>query len=141
MKIDSEIDDYFTQYAKAFSESDIEGIIELWAFPAFISADQGSVIFTDAEAFRPNTAKLLEFYVRQGMQQARKTVLNIELLFSGLAQVRTRYELHNKQGELINQWEHVYILRQSAERWRAISAFADNEVASWEAVGTPLGSS
>ena len=75
------------------------------------------------------------------MERAEKNLLTVNALYPGIVIVRTEDTLFDKDDVLITSWEHVYLLRQTGARWRAIAAIADGEIEAWEKRGTPLGSS
>jgi hypothetical protein len=64
------VEEFFARYAAAFSRGDTEEIGSLWKLPAFITAPERSVCFSDAAAFRANTDALCEFYRARGMARA-----------------------------------------------------------------------
>jgi hypothetical protein len=133
------LDDFFTDYANAFSRGDVEEIARLWKLPAFITTRDRSACFADPEAFRRNIEAVCAFYRRQGVVRAKKRVLEINLLGEGIAAVTTSDELFGGAGEEIARWKHAYLVRGTVEGLRAIAAVADSEVEAWKARGTPLG--
>jgi hypothetical protein len=141
MTLEHAIVAFFQLYASAFSECDVDKITSLWSFPAYISAEEQAAVYVDAGAFRDNTEKLCDFYKSMGLVVAKKDVLTIEELYSGIVVARTKDELYDSDGKLIAHWEHVYLLRNTDSGWRAITAVADGEMAAWRAKGISLGAS
>ena len=140
MNFDQTIVVFFHLYASAFSNCAVSEISSLWAFPALITAGYSSAVFTDEESFAKNTTALCEFYKRQGVSRAQKTVLSTDEHYDDVVIVRTKDELFGEDDSLIVQWEHVYLIRRLEGEWRVLVAVADGEVAAWTARGTPLGS-
>jgi hypothetical protein len=133
------VEEFFARYAAAFSRGDVEEIGSLWKLPAFITTPERSVCFTDGAAFRANTDALCEFYRARGMVRAHKTVLRIDRAGERVAMVTTGDDLLDAEGRSIARWNHVYLLRETADGLRAIAAVADEEISAWTAKGTPLG--
>ena len=129
---------YFQKYDSTFSSFDIKAITNLWAFPAFITTPSISVCFQDIPSFEENTKGLCDFYRSQGVTKTRKTVSGFDLMFDGIASVRTIDQLYNSENDLIAEWEHSYLIRQTENGIRAIVAIADGELQAWAARGTPL---
>jgi hypothetical protein len=132
------IREYFRGYAEAFGRGDVGAIVGLWRFPATVSTRERDVAF-DEPAFRRNVEALCEFYRRQGVAQARKTVSASHFFGPEVAAVTTEDSLHDAAGGLIAAWSHFYLLRETGDGIRAFGAVADGEVAAWAARGTPLG--
>jgi hypothetical protein len=135
----AQVDAFFQDYAGAFSRRDVDRICQLWDYPAFMSYE-GRQAALDRDAFRTNTEALCAFYDRQGLARAEKQVLELARLTATTASVRTEDRLYDAAGRLIAQWEHVYLLSETADGLRAAAALPDNELAAWRARGTPLGS-
>jgi hypothetical protein len=136
----AEAKQFFDRYAACFSRGDVDGVLAHWSLPAFISGSGGkSGAFLDAEAFRRNTHALCDFYARQGVSRAEKEILDVQSLYDGIAMVRTGDRLSDPEGNVVVEWEHVYLLRRESDGWRAFLAIADREQAAWQARGTALG--
>jgi hypothetical protein len=71
----------------------------------------------------------------------KKTIVGVVPLSDAVAAVKTCYELLDAAAHLITRWEHAYLIRETEAGLRPIAAIADNELAAWNARGTPLGSS
>jgi len=84
------VEQFFEQYAAAFSRGDVEEIGRLWMLPAFITTPNQSGCFMDADAFRKNTEALCAFYRDQGLFRAKKTIIQINQLCGGVAATRHR---------------------------------------------------
>jgi|SRR5579859_428188 len=138
MSVD-QVDAFFQDYALAFSRRDVDHVCALWDYPAFMSYE-GRQAVLDQKDFRLNTTRLCDFYERQGLRHAEKQVLELAHLTATTATVRTRDRLFNADGGLIAEWEHVYLLSETAQGIRVAAAMPDNELAAWRARGTPLGS-
>ena len=133
-----EVSEFFTNYAKAFSEQNIEAICELWDYPAFLSIEGQEVVLDPGEFFA-NTKALCSFHAAQGVVRATKQVLELARLTHTTASVRTQDQLYDQDGELAAEWEHVYLLSRTARRLKAAAATLGGELAAWRARGTPLG--
>jgi hypothetical protein len=132
------IEKFFDEYAAAFSRRDVREISRLWKLPAFITTQARSVCFTDADEFRRNLEDQCAFYVRQGLAQAKKTIVNISGLSNDVALVTTWDELFDASGKHIAQWQHAYLVRETKAGIRAIAAVADRESTAWNAEDPPL---
>jgi hypothetical protein len=136
----AEAKQFFDGYAACFSRGDVEGVLDHWSLPNFISGSGGkSGAFLDAEAFLRNTRALCDFYARQGVSRAEKQILDVQSLHDGVAMVRTGDKLSDPEGDVVAEWEHVYLLRRESDGWKAFLAIADGEQAAWQARGTALG--
>ena len=133
------IEAYFGDYARAFSRCDVDAVVGLWRFPATVSTGDRITVFDEA-GFRKNVEALCDFYRRQGMAEARKTISGSHHFSSAVAAVTTEDALYDRAGGPIAAWSHFYLLRESEAGIRAITAVADAEVEAWAARGTPLGS-
>ena len=133
------VEEFFDNYAAAFSRGDVDEISRLWMLPAFITTADRAVCFADVNAFRKNTEALCGFYADQGLSRAKKTVLDFNPLSDAVAAITTRDELFDSSGAPITQWVHAYLVRETDAGIRTIAAVADNEMNAWEARGTPLG--
>jgi hypothetical protein len=133
------IEVFFDRYAKAFSCADVDAVTDLWSFPAFISTPERDVVFAEQE-FRKNTKALCDFYGRQGLARAEKTIASIHHLADDVASVCTIDTLFDDAGEQIATWKHAYMLRETDAGIRASIAVADAELTAWRTRGTPLGS-
>jgi hypothetical protein len=140
MSLESDIALFFHAYASAFTSCDVEAIGDLWAYPAFLTAGERTATYPDGEAFNGNTEKLCEFYRAQGMHEAEKEVISIQELYPSIVQARTKDILRDKNGDVIAEWEHVYLLREYTDGWKAITAVADGEIAEWARRGASVGS-
>jgi hypothetical protein len=72
----SEAQDFFTGYAKAFSDMDVDEVCARWSYPAFMAA-RGKQATLDEAAFRTNTVAQCDFYRAQGVARAEKQVLEL----------------------------------------------------------------
>ena len=138
MSLREEIEAFFAAYVDAFARWDIHAICVLWAPTAAFVMPTANVAM-DAAAFRDNGVKLLDFYRRQQVAWPEGKLLSRDELFPGVAEARMAYRLFDAAGAEIVAWKHVYMLRKT-DRWRAVLAVADGEIAAWAERGTPLGS-
>jgi hypothetical protein len=134
----AQVQTFFKDYADAFSARSVERIQALWSFPAFMCFG-GRQMALDSEAFRANTVKLCAFYAAQGVARADKEVLELARLTETTASARTADILRDADGNVVAEWEHVYLLVETADGIRAAAALPDNEVRAWRERGTPLG--
>ena len=134
----AQVDAFFQGYADAFSREAVDEICGLWDYPAFMSYD-GRQAVLDREQFRRNTVGLCAFYRARGLARAEKSVLELARLTPTTASVRTHDRLYDAAGALITEWEHVYLLSQTAHGLKAVVALPDNELRAWRALGTPMG--
>lgn len=128
----------FSDYADAFSSRAMDRVTGAWTFPAFISFG-GKQIGFDRKAFYDNAVRLCSFYEAQGVVRAQKEVLALHHLTATNATVRTADKLYDANGRLIAEWEHVYLLSETADGLKIAAAMADNEVRAWRERGTPIG--
>jgi hypothetical protein len=134
----AQVDAFFQGYAAAFSREDVDEICALWDYPAFMSYE-GRQAVLDKDQFRQNTFALCAFYRARGLARAEKQVLELARLTPTTASVRTEDRLYNSSGDLIAEWEHVYVLSETANGIKAVAALPDNELRAWRERGTPLG--
>lgn len=129
----------FDDYAAAFGRADVARICGHWAYPAYFCA-RGKRAALDEAAFRANAETLCRFYAAQGVAQAHKSVLAVEDLAADLAFVRTADRLTGADGGTIAEWEHGYLLSDTADGLRIVMAMPEAELDAWDRRGTPLGS-
>jgi len=134
-----EVEDFFTGYAQAFTDMDVDEVCARWSYPAFM-AGRGKQAALDEAAFRQNTIALCAFYRAQGVTRAEKQVLELTRLTETTSTVRTADTLFDAEGDLVAAWEHVYVLTETAAGVRVAVALPDAELAAWRSRGTPLGS-
>jgi hypothetical protein len=135
----TQVETYFHDYAAAFSRFDVDAVGDLWAYPAYM-VGRGKRAVLDAEQFRINTMGLCAFYKYQGMARATKRVLDFTPLTATTASVRTADQILDADGQPIIAWEHVYLLSDTPDGIKAVTALPDNELDAWAARGTPMGS-
>ncbi len=135
----AQVHTFFKDYADAFSQQSVDRLQKMWSFPAFMSFD-GTQAVLESDAFRSNTARLCAFYGRQGVVRVDKEVLELTRLTDTTATVRTADTLFAADGQVIADWEHVYLLSETGEGIRVAAAMPDNELRAWRDRGTPLGS-
>jgi hypothetical protein len=135
----TEVNAFFDEYADAFSREDAERICKLWDYPAFMSYGGRQMVF-GRDQFHHNTLVLCAFYRAQGLVRAEKQVLELMQLTATTASVRTEDRLFDAAGEPIAEWEHVYLLSETADGVKIVAALPDNELHAWRQRGTPLGS-
>jgi hypothetical protein len=135
----AEVQALFDDYAAAFGPGDVGRICGEWAYPAFFSA-RGKRAALDEAAFRANTETLCRFYAAQGVAGAAKSVLAVEQLAAGLAFVRTADRLTGADGAMVAEWQHGYLLSDTADGLRIVMAMPEEELDAWQRRGTPLGS-
>jgi len=133
----NEIAAFFERYVDAFARRDADALSELWEPVGLFPAPSGNFAMP-REAFRAHCATLMEFYHRQGVVRPCGELLLASELFPNVAQARMAYRMLGEGDELVAQWEHVYILRRSDDRWRISLTIADGEMAAWAARGAQL---
>ncbi len=134
----AQVHGFFKDYADAFSSGAIDRIQAAWSFPAFM-CHGGKQTVLDSEAFRANAVKLCAFYAAQGVVRADKEILELSRLTETTASVRTADVLRDAGGGVVAEWEHVYLLVETADGIRVAAALPDNEMRAWRERGTPLG--
>ena len=133
----AQVHGFFKDYADAFSRGSVERIQASWSFPALMCFG-GRQSVLDSEAFRANAVKLCAFYAAQGVVRADSEVLELSRLTDTTASVRTAYALRDADGGVVAEWEHVYLLVETADGIRVAAALPDNEIRAWRERGTPL---
>jgi hypothetical protein len=134
----AQVHSLFKDYADAFSDRAIDRIAGLWSYPAFLSFEGRQVAF-DRETFHDNLVRLCGFYAAQGVARAHKEVLEFHHLTATTASVRTADTLYDADGRLVAEWEHAYVLSETAEGIKVAAAMPDDELRAWRDRGTPLG--
>jgi hypothetical protein len=132
-----QVHDFFKGYVQAFVERDIDGICARWDYPAFLAAG-GRQFALDREAFRRNLVRLCAFYDAQGLARAEKDVIGFVTLTETTAAVRTRDRVYDVSGALIVEWEHAYLMSDTADGLKVAAALPDDEHRAWRERGTPL---
>lgn len=137
----AELEAWCAHYIEAFIAFDAEAIAAAWTYPATVNQGGRVFLFKDQEAFARNTQKLCEFYDKQGVARAERTVLDVLALGDGTASMRVADVMYDRKGEALASWEAGYTLVRVKGDWKAVFAVADGETESWAARGTPLGQS
>ena len=133
MTFHEEIAAFFAEYVDAFAREDAGAFSELWDTVGLFPSPTGNFAM-ERQAFRDHCVKLMDFYRKQGVVQPKGELLSATELFPNVAQARMAYRMLGEGGELVAEWEHVYILRRS-DRWRVSLTIADGEMAAWTAKG------
>ena len=132
-----QVHDFFEGYVRAFVDRDIDGICVRWDYPAVLVSG-GRQVALDREAFRRNLIRLCAFYDAQGLARAEKKVIGLVTLTETTAAVRTRDRVSNASGALIAEWEHAYLMSDTADGLKVAAALPDDENRAWRERGTPL---
>jgi hypothetical protein len=133
MSFQEEIAAFFDRYVDAFARSDADAIAELWEPVGLFPTPDGNFSM-DRATFREHCGKLLDFYQRQGVVRPEGKLISSTELFPNVAEARMAYRMLGAGGEVVAEWDHVYILRRSDD-WRVTLTIADGEVAAWIAAG------
>jgi hypothetical protein len=128
---------FFKDYVQAFVDPDIDRICSLWGYPAFM-VFEGRQVTLDNEAVRRNAVRLCAFYSARGMSRAEKEVIDLVRLTNTTAAVRTRDTLYDASETIMVEWEHAYLLSDTAEGIKVAAAMPDGERRAWQERGTPL---
>ena len=136
MTIQNEIETFFVSYVDAFARNDADALSELWDSVGLFPSPTGNFAM-ERHAFRDHCVTLMDFYRKQGVVQAVGKLLSAAELFPNVAEARMAYRMLGEGGELVAEWEHVYILRRT-DRWRVSLTIADGEMAAWAARGAQL---
>ena len=135
----AQVHSFFKDYADAFSCRSADRLQKLWSFPAFMVFG-GHQAVLEPDVFYTNTQRLYDFYARQGVVRAEKEVIELTRLTETTATARTADVLFSDNGEIVAQWEHVYLLNATDDGIKVAAAMPDNELRAWRDRGTPLGS-
>jgi hypothetical protein len=136
MTIHDEIQAFFVSYLDAFASNDSDALSELWDPVGLFPSPTGNFAM-ERQAFRDHCVTLMDFYRKQGVVKPVGELLAAAELFPNVAEARMAYRMLGEGGELIAEWEHVYILRRT-DRWRVSLTIADGEMAAWAARGAQL---
>lgn len=133
MTVQDEIAAFFASYVDAFARNDAEALSELWDAVGLFPSPTGNFAMERA-AFRDHCVTLMDFYRRQGVVRPVGKVVSATELFPNVAEARVVYHMLGEGGDVIAEWDHVYILRRT-DRWRVSLTIADGEMAAWAARG------
>ncbi len=139
--LQTELEAWCQSYVIAFEAFDLHTISNHWAFPAMIVSGARQLVMKDKASFDHNTGALIAFYERHNAKRVTRTIVDAQALIGGTALMRVQDEISTPDGTLITTWRSAYILRKTADGWRAIFADATGEAEAWAARGTPLGGS
>ena len=135
----AELDAWCQAYVGAFNAYDAAAIAAHWTFPALILSAGRSLAFASPAPFNRNTSALLEFYKRQNVKTAVRTLREHMMLDAHTASITVADNMRDSSDVEIVSWQAAYVLQRIDGAWRAAVALADGEVAAWAARGTPLG--
>ncbi|MFT3975757.1 MAG: hypothetical protein QM688_01390 [Sphingomonas bacterium] len=136
MTFHEEMTAFFAEYVDAFAREDAGALSELWDTVGLFPSPTGNFAM-ERQAFRSHCVTLMDFYRQQGVVQPKGDLLSAIELFPNVAQARMAYRMFGDSGELVAEWEHVYILRRT-DRWRVSLTIADDEMTAWMAKGAQL---
>ncbi len=126
--ISDEIQDLFSRYAEALSSFNSAAVASFWSFPALSASGNSAKVFATREEFEDALDKLLIYYASIRTNHLRAKVVYQKVLTERTKSVQVDYQIYNDAGKVIADWRHGYVLRLEDEGWRAITAFADEEV-------------
>jgi hypothetical protein len=133
----AQVETFFKDYVRAFSNQDIDEVCLSWSYPAFMVFG-GKQVARDTESFRSLVVRLCAFYTAQGMKRAEKELIDLVPLTETTEAVRTKDMLYDADGKIVTEWEHAYLLSDTAVGIKIAAAMPDGEHRAWCERGTPL---
>ena len=133
MSIQDEIKEFFVSYINAFARNDVDALSETWDAVGLFPSPTGNFAM-ERKDFREHLVTLMDFYRRQGVVRPDGELLSADELFPDVVQARMAYRMIGEGGDLVAEWDHVYILRRT-DRWRVSLTIADGEMVAWAARG------
>lgn len=102
---------FFVGYGEAVSSGDLSAISALYAVPAIVISDTGSIPIATREEVEAAFDGAAERYRAQGMVAARPTVLAAETLTEKLVSVHVLWDYLDEEGLSAEQNGYRYVLR------------------------------
>ena len=133
MSTQDEIKAFFAGYIDAFARNDADALSELWDAVGLFPSPTGNFAM-ERKDFHAHLVTLMDFYRQQSVVRPEGELLSADELFPGVVQARMAYRMIGEGGDLVAEWDHVYILRRT-DRWRVSLTIADGEMAAWAARG------
>jgi hypothetical protein len=87
------------RYGAALSSGDIQVVVDCWAMPALVLADQGAIAVTEAAQVEAFFGQAVEAYRAQGLISTRPELERVEMLTERLAAVDVRWPSFDASGE------------------------------------------
>ena len=86
------------RYGAALGSGDTQTIVDCWAVPALVLADQGAIAVTDPAQVEAFFGQAVEAYHAQGLMTTRPELERIEMLTERMAAVDVRWPSFDASG-------------------------------------------
>jgi hypothetical protein len=112
---DEEIRQFLERYGQALSAGDTPAIVECWAVPALILADEGARVVTDAGEIATFFAQVVAWYRAQGIMATRPELERVDRLSEKLAAVDVRWPSFDAAGNEQSSERSHYLLQRGED--------------------------
>jgi hypothetical protein len=126
----SAVMEFLDSYRTAFEGYDTEAIVEHFAFPCAITADSeiiAPVVFEGAEQCSAGVNHVLSLHRAIGVSQGKPLLLEITELSPRLAGLMLRYQMQDRDGKPLYDFQGFYSLARTAAGYR-IAAICHNQI-------------
>jgi hypothetical protein len=122
--------EFLDSYRTAFESYDTEAIVEHYAFPCAITGDSETIapiLFEGAEQCSAGVNYVLSLHRAIGVTQGQPLLLEITELSPRLAGMMIRYQMQDRRGEPLYDFQGFYSLARTAAGYR-IAAICHNQI-------------
>ena len=126
----SAVMEFLDSYRTAFESYDTEAIVEHYAFPCAITGDSETIapiLFEGAEQCSAGVNYVLSLHRAIGVTQGQPLLLEITELSPRLAGMMIRYQMQDRRGEPLYDFQGFYSLARTAAGYR-IAAICHNQI-------------
>ena len=126
----SAVMEFLDSYRTAFESYDTEAIVEHYAFPCAITGDSETIapiLFDGAEQCSAGVNYVLSLHRAIGVTQGQPLLLEITELSPRLAGMMIRYQMQDRRGEPLYDFQGFYSLARTAAGYR-IAAICHNQI-------------
>ena len=126
----SAVMEFLDSYRTAFEIYDTEAIVEHYAFPCAITGDSETIapiLFEGAEQCSAGVNYVLSLHRAIGVTQGQPLLLEITELSPRLAGMMIRYQMQDRRGEPLYDFQGFYSLARTAAGYR-IAAICHNQI-------------
>ena len=126
----SAVMEFLDSYRTAFESYDTEAIVEHYAFPCAITGDSETIapiLFDGAEQCSAGVNYVLSLHRAIGVTQGQPLLLEITELSPRLAGMMIRYQMQDRRGEPLYDFQGFYTLARTAAGYR-IAAICHNQI-------------
>lgn len=133
--LDAEIAAFFDAYADAWGGFDVEGLLDLLAYPHVVVTRDGSHFFEDDAEALVTLEKLIDKYRAHGVHRVHRLAFTAEALPDDAARVAVEWRFDNAAGAQVLHFPALYTLAKDDEGWHIVAIDGQGEADAWAGAG------